>query len=140
MPISHENRESSLETRMLLNLVKGSVWLVVDAEDQNIQIITPGLIAGARGTTFRFIADSFDPSIKAFDGTVYGVAGFTTINIPALKQFGAQTGLTELIIDDIDRFNLAKDKDENASDQQYLGICNPIFNELGVFISCNESP
>jgi len=63
---------ASLEETTALNLIKGSIWLVVESENQNFQISTPGLIAGTRGTTFRVIADESNPSIKTFNGRVFG--------------------------------------------------------------------
>lgn len=128
---------SQQENTLALNLISGSVWLVIESENQNLQITTPGLIAGARGTTFRVIADTFDPTIKAFDGIVYGVTGFATVNIPERKQFGTQTGLVDLVIDDTDQFNLDKDV---QGDSPFLGICEPVFNDEGAFVECKDTP
>ena len=102
-------------SQTVLELKRGKVWAIIDHGGQPFEIETPGLIAGVRGTKFRLdsSADDSPPLIKTFDGVVAGIQdqGFT--DIAAGKQFDPVAGLAELVLDDLDRFNLEKDRQHN---------------------------
>ncbi len=99
-------------SRTVLELKQGKVWAIINNDGQPFEIDTPGLIAGVRGTKFRLDSsdESKPPLIKTFEGNVAGINDVGFVEIEAGKQYDPKTGLQELVLDDLDRANLARDE------------------------------
>lgn len=98
--------------RTVIALRRGSVWAVVNNEEQPFDIETPGLVAGVRGTTFRLDASwgNTPPLLKTFAGSVAGIVGFETFEVGEGEQFDTLAGLSALVLDEQDQFNLERDR------------------------------
>ena len=97
--------------RTVLALLQGTIWAVV-GEGENFEIQTPGLVAGVRGTTFRLdsAGDEAPPLLKVFEGEVAAEVAGETITVPAGSQFDPITGTAALELDELDTFNLERDR------------------------------
>lgn len=97
--------------RTVIDLRRGRLWAVVEG-DEPFEIETPGLVAGVRGTTLRVDAamDRLPPRLKTFEGTVAAIVGLEVVDVAAGEQFDVQQGVAPLVLDDIDRFNLERDR------------------------------
>ena len=98
--------------RSVIALQQGKVWVVVESDGQSFEVETRGLVAGVRGTKFRVDAPEADAPalIKTFEGEVVGVQGFEAIPVPVGQQFDTERGLEALVVDEIDSFNLERDR------------------------------
>lgn len=112
--------------RTVIDLSRGSLWSVVEGEQQRFDIETIGLVAGVRGTTFRVdaatdaavdtvvdavagTANESSSIIKVFEGEVIGAVGGTGTVVEADEQFVAAVGIVPLELDALDAFNLRRD-------------------------------
>jgi hypothetical protein len=96
--------------RTVIDLSRGTLWSVVEGQQQRFDIETIGLVAGVRGTTFRVDAAGVGASaIKVFEGTVLGVVNGAGTEVAADEQFDPVAGVVPLEPDDLDAFNLARD-------------------------------
>ena len=95
----------------MLDLLQGKAWAVVEG-GEGFEIRTPGLVAAVRGTTLRLdVAEGDAPSLlKVFEGTAIGFFGFEATEVEAGFQFSPEGGLEPLVLDELDRFNLERDR------------------------------
>ena len=122
-------------SQTVLELKRGKVWAIINNGGQPFEIETPGLIAGVRGTKFRLDSAASDspPLIKTFEGVVAGVEEDKFTDIEEGRQFDPLAGLGELVFDDIDRFNLERDKQLNKP-TLFVGRVDYITNEDHVIL------
>jgi hypothetical protein len=96
--------------RTVIDLSRGTLWSVVEGEQQRFDIETIGLVAGVRGTTFRVDAANAEASaIKVFEGTVVGSVNGVGTAVEAEEQYNPLAGVAPLEPDDLDAFNLNRD-------------------------------